>query len=165
MNELNNTPAKRYLIAVDFDGTIVTHRYPKIGEEIPGAVETLKQLIRDGHQLILWSVRERSLLDEALQWCTERGLTFYSVNSNFPEERDEDRHFSRKLQADIFIDDRSLGGLPPWETIYQMISKGKPFEPAPSARVVVDDVQREMMERYSRGNNKKKGGGLFSRFK
>ena len=44
-------------IAVDFDGTIVTHEYPKIGTEIPFAIETLKMLIRDHHRLILWSVR------------------------------------------------------------------------------------------------------------
>ena len=49
------------VIAVDFDGTIVEHRYPNIGEEKPFAIETLKMLIRDHHQLILWSVREGKL--------------------------------------------------------------------------------------------------------
>ena len=56
-------------IAVDFDGTIVTHEYPKIGTELPFATETLKMLIRDHHKLILWSVREGKLLDEAVEWC------------------------------------------------------------------------------------------------
>jgi len=42
------------IIAVDFDGTIVEHKYPKIGSEIPFATDTLKMLIKDGHQLILW---------------------------------------------------------------------------------------------------------------
>ena len=60
------------LIAVDFDGTIVTHKYPAIGEEIPFAVDTLKMLRQDGHRLILWSVREGQLLEDALQWCRER---------------------------------------------------------------------------------------------
>ena len=46
------------IIAVDFDGTIVEHKYPKIGSELPFATDTLKMLIKDGHQLILWSVRE-----------------------------------------------------------------------------------------------------------
>ena len=55
-------------IAVDFDGTIVEHRYPKIGVEKPFAIETLKMLIRDRHQLILWTVREGRLLDEAIAW-------------------------------------------------------------------------------------------------
>ena len=52
-------------IAIDFDGTVVEHRYPAIGEEIPFATDTLKALIRDGHRLILWTVREGELLDEA----------------------------------------------------------------------------------------------------
>ena len=62
------------IIAVDFDGTIVEHRYPEIGREIPFAVETLKKLIEDRHQLILWSVREGRLLDEAVEWCRQRGV-------------------------------------------------------------------------------------------
>ena len=52
-------------IAVDFDGTIVTHEYPKIGAELPFATDTLKMLIRDHHRLILWSVREGQLLQDA----------------------------------------------------------------------------------------------------
>ena len=111
------------IIAVDFDGTIVEHCYPAIGEEKPFAIETLKMLIRDRHQLILWSVREGLLLEEAVQWCRERGVEFWAVNRDYPEEDPRhNQHFSRKLKADIFIDDRNLGGLPDWGTIYQMIT-------------------------------------------
>lgn len=114
------------IIAVDFDGTIVEHRYPKIGEEKPFAIETLKMLIRDHHQLILWSVREGELLDEAVQWCRERGVEFWAVNRDYPEEDPRhNQHFSRKLKADYFIDDRNLGGLPDWGTIYEMITHHK----------------------------------------
>ena len=67
------------VIAIDFDGTIVEHRYPEIGEEKPFAIETLKMLIKDRHQLILWSVREGKLLEEAVNWCRERGVEFYAV--------------------------------------------------------------------------------------
>ena len=117
------------IIAVDFDGTIVEHRYPKIGEERPFAIETLKMLIRDRHQLILWSVREGELLDEAVQWCRERGVEFWAVNRDYPEEDSRhNQHFSRKLKADIFIDDRNLGGLPDWGTIYEMITKRQSWE-------------------------------------
>ena len=70
-------------IAVDFDGTIVEHRYPEIGKERPFAVETLKRLINDRHRLILWSVREGKLLDDAVEWCRARGLEFYAVNKDF----------------------------------------------------------------------------------
>ena len=113
-------------IAVDFDGTIVTHEYPKIGKELPFATDTLKLLIKEGHKLILWSVRENELLDEAVEWCRERGVEFYAVNRDYPEETTENNnHFSRKLKVDVFIDDRNLGGLPEWGTIYKMITRHK----------------------------------------
>ena len=109
-------------IAVDFDGTIVTHEYPAIGEELPFATETLRMLARDGHQLILWRVREGRLLQEAVDWCRERGVEFWAVNRDYPEEKVENNnHFSRKLKADLFIDDRNVGGLLEWGQIYHMI--------------------------------------------
>lgn len=116
-------------IAVDFDGTIVEHRYPKIGEEIPFATETLKILAQERHKLILWTVREGELLEEAIEWCRQRGVFFYSANKDYPEEEKSHNGFSRKLKADLFIDDRNLGGLPDWGTIYQMIHEQKPYEP------------------------------------
>lgn len=112
------------IIAVDFDGTIVTHEYPKIGKEIPFATQTLKMLAKDGHRLILWTVREGRLLEEAVKWCNERGVDFYAVNKDYPEEElDNNNHYSRKLKADIWIDDRNVGGLPDWGTIYRIISE------------------------------------------
>ena len=109
------------IIAVDFDGTIVEHKYPEIGRELPFAIETLKKLQQERHRLILWSVREGELLQEAVDFCRERGLEFYAVNSNYAEETLESNHYSRKLKADLFIDDRNLGGLPEWGMIYRMI--------------------------------------------
>ena len=117
------------VIAVDFDGTIVEHMYPKIGNEIPFATDTLKELIKDGHQLILWSVREDGLLQEAVDWCHRRGVDFWAVNKDYPEEeRSKNNHFSRKLKVDMFIDDRNVGGLPDWGTIYQMIKYNETWE-------------------------------------
>lgn len=116
------------IIAVDFDGTIVTHEYPNIGEELPFATETLRMLIRDHHRVILWSVREGKLLQDAIDWCRERGVEFYAVNRDYPEEeKEKNNHYSRKLKADYFIDDRGIGGLPDWGQIYQIISQGKSY--------------------------------------
>ena len=142
-------------IAVEFDGTIVEHKYPAIGEEIPFAVDTLKMLIRDRHKLILWSVREGHLLDEAVAWCRERGIEFYAVNKDYPEETtDNNQHFSRKLKVDIFIDDRNLGGLPDWGTIYRMVSHNKTwYDLMLEAR---QDMSYEgTYERHSRSHRKK----------
>ena len=73
-------------IAVDFDGTIVTNKYPDIGDELPFATDTLKMLIKDRHQLILWTCREGKLLDDAINWCKDRGVEFWAVNRDYPEE-------------------------------------------------------------------------------
>lgn len=126
-------------IAIDFDGTIVEHRYPEIGAEIPFAIETLKMLINDRHRLILWSVREGELLDEAVEYCRKRGVEFYAVNKDYPEEKATDRGFSRKLKVDLFIDDRNLGGIPDWGTIYRMIKEKKSYA----------DILREEMAEQS----------------
>ena len=60
------------IIAIDFDGTIVSHRYPEIGNEIPFATTTIRKLIEEQHQVILWTVRRGKLLQDAVDWCKER---------------------------------------------------------------------------------------------
>ena len=112
------------LIAVDFDGTIVEHRYPEIGKEIPFAISTLKRLQEEHHRLILWTVREGELRDEAVAFCRQRGLEFYAVNANFPEEEAKPGMTAcRKLKADLFIDDRNVGYLPDWGDIYELVHR------------------------------------------
>ena len=113
------------IIAVDFDGTIVEHKYPEIGRERTFATLTLRKLIEDQHQLILWTVRRGKELEETVQWCRERGVEFYAVNKNFPEETVEPHGGYSKINADMFIDDMNLGGIPDWGTIYAMIKEKK----------------------------------------
>jgi len=131
------------IIAIDFDGTIVEHEYPRIGKEIPFAIETLKRLQQEQHMLILWTVREGSLLDEAVEYCRSRGLEFYAVNKNFPEETIDDRRYSRKLQAKMFIDDRNLGGLPDWGVIYTMVHNNMTYEQAMNAAPIEGRQKRK----------------------
>jgi len=116
------------LIAVDFDGTIVEDGYPGIGAERLFAFETLKRLQRDGHRLILWTYRHGKKLDEAVAYCKENGVEFYAVNKSFPEEN-FDGSVSRKVNADLFIDDRNLGGVLGWGEIYQLLTNEKAPEP------------------------------------
>ncbi|MGZ2370658.1 BT0820 family HAD-type phosphatase [Ancylomarina sp. YFZ004] len=118
------------IIAVDFDGTIVEHRYPDLGKEIPFAIESLKLIKEQGHQLILWTYRAGKELDDAIGFCRENGLEFYAVNKNYPEEVFDDS-ISRKINADIYIDDRNLGGLPNWKAIYYQII-GEEYHAHPS---------------------------------
>lgn len=119
----------KLIIAVDFDGTIVEDAFPKIGKPRIFAFETLKRLQADGHRLILWTYRSGVRLDEAVSFCEDNGIIFYAVNKSFPEEQ-FDYTKSRKIYADLFIDDRNIGGVLGWGEIYQMITKE---EPHPSA--------------------------------
>ena len=123
-----NKTVTNMIIAVDFDGTIVEHKYPSIGEELPFAVSTLRMLADQQHRLILWTVRRGRLLEEAVEWCRKRGLEFYAVNKNFPEEVLENNDCFGKINADVFIDDRNLGGIPDWGVIYKMISENKEWK-------------------------------------
>ena len=118
------------VIAVDFDGTIVEHKYPAIGEEKPFACEVLRMLIAERHRLILWTVREGKLLDDAIQWCKKRGVEFWAVNSDSSDmfKEAKDRNLSCKLNADVFNDDCGIAGLPDWNTIYKIIHTGKTYE-------------------------------------
>ena len=141
------------IIAIDFDGTIVEHKYPAIGAELPFAIDTLIKLKEEGHRLILWTVREGRLLEDAVTFCRERGLEFYAINRDYPEEeKGRNNHFSRKLKADLWIDDRNLGGLPDWGTIYEMVHHKLSYE----------DLMRryESADPYAFGQQKK---GFFQR--
>lgn len=115
------------IIAVDFDGTIVQHAFPEIGKELPFAISVLKKLQKN-HQIFLWTMRghpnyamfghtvhledgrdsgkviERDTLQEALNWCRERGLEFNGVN-----ESPAQFSTSNKQYATLYIDDAALG--------------------------------------------------------
>jgi hypothetical protein len=111
-------------IAVDFDGTIVEHAYPKIGKPVPFALDVLRRLQEeDHHRLILWTMREGHLLQEAVAYCQKNGVFFYACNKNYPEETYKEGD-SRKIGADIYNDDRNIGGLLDWGMIYRIIKSG-----------------------------------------
>lgn len=132
-------------IAVDFDGTIVEHAYPDIGREKLFAFRTLKELQKKGVKLILWTFRTGRELDEAVEYCRKNGIEFYAVNKNYPEEI-PDETVSRKINADIFIDDKNIGGLPGWGEIWQILNL------------------YEMMEEAAVKRMSGTGGNIFKRF-
>ncbi len=112
-------------IAVDFDGTIVENRYPDIGKPMLFAFETLKALQEKKHLLILWTYRSGQSLDDAVEYCRENGIEFYAVNHSHPEDQnlslESFSSISRKIDADVFIDDRNIGGFLGWSKIWQLI--------------------------------------------
>jgi len=94
------------IIAVDFDGTVVTHEYPDIGAHIPGAFETLRELTALGHKILLWTMRSGKELDDARKLFAQQGVDLWGANSN-PEQHSWTS--SPKQYAHIYIDDAALG--------------------------------------------------------
>jgi len=108
-------PNNSLIIAVDFDGTIVEDKYPKVGKPMIFAFETLKKLQSEGHRLILWTYRSGERLEEAVAFCKENG-----TEENYEEK------YSRKINANLFIDDRNIGGFLGWTAIYKLILNHEP---------------------------------------
>ena len=106
--------SKKLKIAVDFDGTLCTYAFPKIGEQTPKHLKLMQTLIKlreDGHKLILWTNRgdneKYPVLTEAIEWCKEKGLEFDAVNENLPDTKKLSGP-SPKIMADYYIDDKAL---------------------------------------------------------
>ena len=99
------------IIAVDFDGTCVTHEYPEVGESI-GAEDVLRKLVENGHKLILYTMRShkendgRDTLSEAEKWFEDNGIELYGVNENPTQIL---WTYSPKVYANMYIDDSALG--------------------------------------------------------
>ena len=101
-----------FIIAVDFDGTCVDHRYPDVGHDVPGAVRALEEFVARGAKIVLWTMRsslnatDGDVLQPAIDWFNSRGIPLYGVN-NTPEQ---DRWtMSPKAYAHIYIDDAAFG--------------------------------------------------------
>ena len=103
-------------IAVDFDGTCVVHNYPHVGETLPNCVNVLKQLVDNGHNIALDTMRDwinpsphnrlNSVMDDAIQWFQSNGIPLYSVQ---PHKHASSWTKSTKCHGEISIDDRNLG--------------------------------------------------------
>ena len=94
------------IILVGFDATIVKHEYPAFGAPVPFAIQTLRDLQQQGHQLILYTVRDGVELQQAVDYCAYQGVRFWGINQN-PEQATWNE--SPKVHGDLCIDDRNLG--------------------------------------------------------
>jgi hypothetical protein len=120
------------IIAVDFDGTCVDHRFPEVGPDLPGVVEVLKALVARGDKLILWTMRsdkeERKYLSEAVQWFKDRGIELWGIQRN-PQQ--DTWTTSLKCYAHLYIDDAAMGA--PLHQLAWMKSKGIDWDAVASA--------------------------------
>ena len=107
-------------IAIDFDGTCVTHEYPYIGRENEGCVDVLKDLVREGHKLILCTMRSGKYLEDAVGWFKERGIPLWGINEN-PTQSSWTK--SPKIYANLYIDDAACG----CPLIYDKTKGSRPF--------------------------------------
>ena len=93
-------------ICVDFDGTCVYHEYPSVGDDIPGAVDVLHELVKKGHRLILFTMRSGTELAQAVAWFKIREIPLYGINTNPTQLL---WTTSPKAHCQLFIDDVALG--------------------------------------------------------
>jgi hypothetical protein len=99
-------PIDSKIIAVDFDGTCVRHEYPNVGRDLPNAVSVLKELVTNGHKLVLFTMRSDKYLADAVNWFNQYGIPLHGVNEE-PNQKDWTK--SPKAFANVYIDDAALG--------------------------------------------------------
>ena len=116
------------IYAVDFDGTLCENAWPDIGKPNHSLISTLKKAREKGDKVILWTCRTADRLDDAIAWCKEQGLEFDAVNENLPEIIGQFGTESRKVFADIYIDDKAINPDKTMNLMMQMMMHHRPFE-------------------------------------
>lgn len=111
------------IIAVDFDGVINACEYPFVGVLVAGAKEGMARLKEQGHTLIIWTCREGQDLLDAINFLLEKGIAFDGVNCNARSNIELHSNDSRKVFADLYIDDHNLGGFPGWKEVIRMLEE------------------------------------------
>jgi len=109
------------IFAVDFDGTICKHEFPKIGQELPGAIQTMSKLQSMGHKIIIWTCREDNFIHNMRNWLMLRGFTPDAVNKNLEELG----YARKKIYADYYFDDRSFPAFPGWAEVEKYFIRGE----------------------------------------
>lgn len=113
------------IIAVDFDGTLHTGTWPEIGLPKAYAVHAMQSLKEAGHYLIIWTCREGEAQTRAVNWLLENGIPFDRINDHHPANVAKYGGDARKVWADLYIDDKNLGGLPDWDEILNIVNDHK----------------------------------------
>lgn len=124
---------KKFIIAIDFDGVIaeINNNYVPGTPNAPGklvkdADKYIRQLYNDGHQIIIWTCRGGQNLYLAEQFLSDHNIPYNRINDNVESHYNRFKHNTRKVHADIYIDDNQIGGIPSWEEMYEIIkNKGK----------------------------------------
>lgn len=111
------------IVGIDFDGTIVRGKFPAIDSLMPDAHEYINKLKADGHYLIINTCRSGQQVIEAINYLLECGIPFDRFNDNEPTNIAQYNSNSRKIYAHVYVDDKQVGGLPPWSEIYKYVTE------------------------------------------
>lgn len=111
----------RYVLAIDFDGTIFETDYPLIGKIRKDAKEIINELYWEGFGIVINTCREGLALADAINSLDDAGIKYHFINCNFPHLIAKFGADCRKISADIYIDDKCLTGLPKWKKIFSMV--------------------------------------------
>lgn len=110
------------IYAIDFDGTLCEDAYPEIGAPRPAVIDLCKVAKKAGEKLILWTCRQGDDLKAAVEWCAAQGVTFDAVNDNLPEMIEKFGNNCRKVNADAYIDDKTVAIFSDLVTIYDLLA-------------------------------------------
>ena len=114
---------QKLILAIDFDETIVQCDFPRIIKLRPDAKKIINQLYDDGYYIIIWTCRHGDHALEAETYLLKNGIRFNKFNQHHPALIKRFRNDTRKISADVYIDDKCVGGLPTWKEIYRIIKK------------------------------------------
>lgn len=115
---------KPKILAIDFDGTIVENAYPNVGTLKPNAKTVINKLKQEGFKIIINTCRSGIFEGRVYEFLEEQGIEYDYINSNLPTQIEYFKQDCRKISADIYIDDKNLGGVPEdWNVIYELIHK------------------------------------------
>lgn len=113
---------KKFILAIDFDGTIATESFPEVGTLIKDADVVIRKLYDEGHDIIINTCRTGKYEGLAEYFLRDNNIPFHFINSNLPRVLDQYKQDCRKISADFYIDNRNIGGLPSWKEIYKIVS-------------------------------------------
>lgn len=109
------------IIAIDFDGVIVTDCFPEIGTPLIDMPGVMNRLYNKGHILIINTCRSGKYAGEAKTALHEMNIPYHYFNENCPKRTAEYGQDCRKISADLYIDDKNLGGFPGWLAVHHMV--------------------------------------------
>lgn len=118
---------KKLIIAIDFDGVIAEVNPcwttgPNVpGKLVEGADVYIRKLYEEGHQIIIWTCRGGYNLHLAEQFLQDHNIPFHRINDNAEGHYERFKHNTRKVHADVYIDDKQIGGIPSWDEMYEII--------------------------------------------